>query len=79
MLSVRRPSDAEIEAFLRSQKSVPFSYAAIGATAGVMPPGYTVDRNRAQLGIGHPLGRALQKRFARDSLDAMRHTASSLG
>jgi uncharacterized protein (UPF0548 family) len=52
MLSVRRPSDAEIDAFLRSQKCAPFSYAPVGATAGVPPTGYNIDHNRAQLGSG---------------------------
>jgi uncharacterized protein (UPF0548 family) len=52
MISVRRPSDAEIDAFLRSQAGAPFSYAALGAAAGVPPPGYNIDRNRTQLGSG---------------------------
>jgi uncharacterized protein (UPF0548 family) len=52
VLSVRRPSDAEIDAFLQSQKNASFSYSSVGTTAGVMPSGYNVDRNRVQLGSG---------------------------
>ena len=52
MLSVRRPSDAEIDTFLRSQKNAALSYVAVGATAGAPPSDYNIDHNRVQLGSG---------------------------
>ena len=53
MFSRRRPSDAEIRAFIGAQAQLPFSYAEVGATRGEPPAGYTVDHNRVALGHGH--------------------------
>jgi uncharacterized protein (UPF0548 family) len=42
-----------VTAFLASQQDTPLTYAEVGATLGDRPPaGYTVDRNRIQLGVG---------------------------
>jgi len=111
MLTLRRPSDADIAAFLDRQSRGALSYAGVGATRSDPPSGYNVDHNRIRLGtladhvesgeerfsvewrrqdgsvwydllafsrprhplakLGTPMGRALQRRFARDSLQAM--------
>jgi uncharacterized protein (UPF0548 family) len=46
-----RPSDNLIQRSLASQPDG-FSYADIGATNAIVPRGYTIDRNRVQLGSG---------------------------
>ena len=38
--------------FLGEQAELPFSYAAVGATADTPPPGFVVDRTRVKLGTG---------------------------
>jgi uncharacterized protein (UPF0548 family) len=52
MLSLRKPSVDALTRFLAAQKSLPFSYAAVGASAAVPPAGYVVDRTRMRLGVG---------------------------
>ena len=52
MFQFTRPTPQRIDAFLASQQNAPFSYREIGATRGEPPPGYTVDRNRVELGSG---------------------------
>jgi uncharacterized protein (UPF0548 family) len=52
MLMVRRPSVRDIDAFLDRQARSSFSYAAVGASAGTAPDGFTVDSNRVCLGRG---------------------------
>jgi uncharacterized protein (UPF0548 family) len=52
MVSFRRPSVATLQAFVASQARLDLSYAAVGATAGTPPPGYSVDHTRAKLGEG---------------------------
>jgi uncharacterized protein (UPF0548 family) len=52
MLSLRRPSIEMISEFLTAQSKLPFSYAAVGATASQPPAGYTVDHTRIKLGDG---------------------------
>ena len=52
MLSLRKPSAAQIRAFLETQARLDFTYAAVGATAGTPPPGYVVDHTRIRLGDG---------------------------
>ncbi|HKR13266.1 MAG TPA: DUF1990 domain-containing protein [Pyrinomonadaceae bacterium] len=49
---VKRPSQSKIENFLLRQRSVDFSYPEVGATAGSIPPDYTIDRNTIRLGKG---------------------------
>jgi uncharacterized protein (UPF0548 family) len=52
MLSLTRPKEAEIQALVDSQRGKPFSYAEVGATRSVPPPGYNVDTYRIKLGEG---------------------------
>jgi uncharacterized protein (UPF0548 family) len=47
-----QPSDAQIQRFLdRAGESV-YSYSELGATAALVPPLFTADRNQVQLGKG---------------------------
>lgn len=52
MLLLREPTLAVIQKFLKDQAQFDFTYAAVGATAAVLPVGYTVDHTRVQLGEG---------------------------
>lgn len=52
MLSLRKPSDETARLFLESQRELPLTYAAVGATAQTPPTGFVVDRTRIQLGAG---------------------------
>lgn len=52
MFLLRQPSADFVQKFIASQSSLPFSYADVGATAVVVPPGYRVDHNRMKLGAG---------------------------
>jgi uncharacterized protein (UPF0548 family) len=52
MLWVRKPTTAQMGAFLASQTGLDLSYGAVGATATRPPPGYDVDHTRVQLGTG---------------------------
>ena len=58
MLSFRKPSVETSRRFLAEQAKLPFSYAAVGATATTPPAGYAVDRTRIKLGEGEPVFRA---------------------
>lgn len=53
MFLLREPSAERVNAFLRRQKDLPFSYGEVGASReSVAPPGYVVDRYRVGLGEG---------------------------
>jgi uncharacterized protein (UPF0548 family) len=52
VLLLTKPSRDRICAFIESQRGQPFSYPEQGATRERAPHGYTVDRNRIQLGRG---------------------------
>ena len=52
MLSLRKPSVESIRPFLAAQAKLPFTYSAVGATAGTPPDGYVVDHTRIKLGEG---------------------------
>ncbi len=52
MLSWQKPSADSIRSFLKVQATLPFSYAAVGATAHTPPAGYVIDRTRVRLGTG---------------------------
>jgi uncharacterized protein (UPF0548 family) len=52
MPSLRKPSADALRAFLATQAKLDFTYAAVGATAAVPPPGYVVDHTRIRLGEG---------------------------
>jgi uncharacterized protein (UPF0548 family) len=46
------PSEDELRRFISKQRDSVFSYQEVGASAGAIPSGYKVDRNRIQLGRG---------------------------
>ncbi len=53
MLLFSEPSEQQINRFLASASSMEFSYSELGATnSAMLPPLFTVDRNRVQLGSG---------------------------
>ena len=58
MLSLRRPSADDLARFLAGQRELPFTYGAVGATAGTPPAGYVVDRTRIKLGEGEAVFRS---------------------
>ena len=58
MLSLRKPSADALRRFLAAQTKLPFTYAAVGATAETPPAGYVVDRTRIKLGEGEPVFRS---------------------
>jgi uncharacterized protein (UPF0548 family) len=58
MMSLRKPPADTIRRFLAEQAELPFTYAAVGATATTPPTGYAVDRTRIKLGEGQPVFRS---------------------
>jgi uncharacterized protein (UPF0548 family) len=50
-----RPSDAEIQAFLRSQAQCGHTYAQVGDSASGRPPGFDLDDNSVCLGQGRAI------------------------
>ncbi len=52
LIFLRKPSRAVIQRFLDQQARLPHSYADVGATRGLPPPGYVTDHNRIRLGSG---------------------------
>ncbi len=52
MFLFTEPSADQVRRFIESHRHLPFSYPDVGATAGTIPVGYTVDRNRVKLGVG---------------------------
>jgi len=58
MLSLRKPSADALRPFLAAQRELPFTYGAVGATAGTPPAGYAMDRTRIRLGEGEPVFRS---------------------
>ena len=65
MLSLRKPSVESIRPFLAAQAKLPFTYAAVGATAETPPAGYVVDRTRIKLGEGEPVFRSARAALQR--------------
>ncbi|MBI1323615.1 DUF1990 family protein [bacterium] len=65
MLLIRKPSDAFIQRFLEEQSRLGFSYDAVGATFGEVPPGFDVDRTRIRLGEGEAAFQAAKVALAR--------------
>ena len=66
MWSLRKPSAESIRPFLAAQAKLPFTYAAVGATAETPPVGYVVDRTHIKLGEGEAvfhLARAALQRW----------------
>ena len=58
MLSLRKPSADALRRFLAARADRPFTYGAVGATAGTPPAGYVVDRTRVRLGRGEAVFRS---------------------
>jgi uncharacterized protein (UPF0548 family) len=58
MLALRKPSADALRRFLARQSKLPFTYAAVGASAQTPPAGYVVDRTRIKLGEGEPVFRS---------------------
>ena len=52
MFRITEPSDEDVDEFIASQGSLPFTYAEVGATNTTPPSGYKVDHNRIQIGTG---------------------------
>lgn len=53
MFLIAKPTEENIRLFLEAQKGKPFSYGEVGATQNDNAPnGYTLDRNRVQVGSG---------------------------
>ena len=52
MFLLTEPSQKTVAAFINTQRELSFTYAAVGATNGTPPEGFTVDHNRIQLGKG---------------------------
>jgi uncharacterized protein (UPF0548 family) len=53
VLFFSEPSEKQINRFLERASSLEFSYSELGATnSAMLPPLFTVDRNRIQLGSG---------------------------
>jgi len=67
-----RPSDAALRRLAEEQRSLPFTYTAVGATlesaAVPIPSGYNVDRTRRRLGTGDDVFQA-----AKQAIRAWRH------
>ena len=51
MFLFTRPTDAQIQEFLRTREQDSFSYPEVGATCDSPPSGYNIDHN--QMAIGH--------------------------
>src|SRR4051794_938743 len=57
-MALRKPVAEALRRFLTTQRDLPFTYAAAGATAGTPPAGFVVDRTRVKLGQGEAVFRA---------------------
>jgi len=52
MFLLAKPSDRDLRQFISHLSQSSYSYADVGATASIVPPSYTIDHNRIQLGSG---------------------------
>jgi len=52
MLLLCKPSPSFVRAFLEGQAKLPFTYAAVGASAEKPPLGYVVDHTHIKIGTG---------------------------
>jgi len=52
MVFLTKPTDETIRAILARKSTLEFFYPEVGATRGTLPAGYSVDRNRVDLGTG---------------------------
>ncbi len=53
MFSIQKPSRETILQFLEQQSKQPFTYDAVGATAGKLPADFAQDHERFKLGVPH--------------------------
>ncbi len=63
MITFRSPPLATIRGYVAAQRALPFTYEAVGASAGTPPDGFDVDHTRVRLGSGPAVFEA-----ARDAL-----------
>ncbi|MFO0956474.1 MAG: DUF1990 domain-containing protein [Isosphaeraceae bacterium] len=56
--SFRKPSLDVLRRIIESPAELPFTYGAVGSTAGTPPDGYVVDRTRVKLGEGEAVFRS---------------------
>jgi uncharacterized protein (UPF0548 family) len=52
MFYPKRPSPAQIDAYLATRSDLPLTYAEVGSTFGAPPAGYVLDHNTIKLGEG---------------------------
>ena len=52
VLLLRAPSETQISKFLSHARNSGLTYPEVGASAGSVPTGYSIDHNRIQLGLG---------------------------
>jgi uncharacterized protein (UPF0548 family) len=52
VLLLSAPSDIQINQFLDKARESSYTYSEVGATSGLLPPLFTPDQNRVQLGKG---------------------------
>ncbi len=52
MFRLTQPPDDEVRRFIAKQEHAELTYPEVGASADSVPGGYTVDRNRIELGLG---------------------------
>lgn len=64
-LSLQKPAAESIRHFLLEQAELPFSYAAVGATADEPPAGFAVDHTRIKLGEGEHVFQAARAALQR--------------
>ncbi len=65
MIRLRKPTPEAVRSFLEARASLPFTYPAVGATAGTPPAGYDVDHLRIELGQGDAVFAAAREAVAR--------------
>lgn len=65
MLTLRKPPADLVRQCLTAQAKLPFTYAAVGATAHTPPAGYVVDHTRIKLGEGQAIFNAAKAALQR--------------
>lgn len=54
LLSVVRPTPAQVQQVVHQQSTAPFTYADVGATRGEVPSGWALDDRQRSIGSGKP-------------------------
>ena len=52
LFTFKKPTEATLRKFIAQQAAYGYTYAAVGATAHIVPKDYAVDRTRMELGEG---------------------------